>query len=186
MIISRCLSDAFMNNIRLDKSVNDVKNGIVSRPHMFFRDSRHTAPEYNKRTVKAGLNYHLNIRVIALTTQLAALYLYVGLLYLVFNSNSALNDFGTFKGFFVTCFVIPEALRLLLHLGYQAFFDSADDGVPWMLYNSAFLIWLWDYVFRLIYVCVVILETSNNPGTLNFLKTQTNALMRDYVASMVF
>jgi hypothetical protein len=53
-----------------------------------------------------------------------------------------------------------------------------------MLYNSAFFVWLWDYVVRLVFVCIVILETSNNPGTLNFLKTQTNALMRDYVVAM--
>lgn len=188
MIISRCMSDAFMNNIRLDRGVNDVKNGIISRPHMFFKGREHAGRGWAAREGKAkdSVNYHLNIRVIGLTTQLAALYLYVGLLYLVFNPNSALNDFNVFKGFFITCFVIPEALRLLLHLGYQVFFDSADEGVPWMLYNSAFFIWLWDYVFRLIYVCVVILEANNNPGTLNFLKTQTNALMRDYVVSMVF
>ncbi len=188
MIISRCMSDAFMNNIRLDKTVNDAKNGIVSRPNMFFKGREHIGPgKWAKRSGKPdGLNYHLNIRVIGLTTQLAALYLYIGLLYMVFNSNSALNDFNTFKGFFVTCFVVPEALRLLVHLFYQVFFDSEDDGVPWMLYNSALFIWLWDYIFRLIWVCVVILETSNNPGTLNFLKTQTNALMRDYVPSMAF
>lgn len=187
MIISRCISEAFMNNIRLDSEANTEKNAIHSRPNMFFKNRNQTgAPSKEMRMVKGALNYHLNIRVIGLTTQLAALYLYIGLLYLVFNPNSALNDFNTFKGFFVTCFVIPEALRLLVHLFYQVFSESGDEGVPWMLYNSAMFIWLWDYIFRLVYVCVVILETSNNPGTLNFLKTQTNALMRDYVSSMVF
>jgi hypothetical protein len=131
------------------------------------------------------MDIHLNIKIIGLSTQLAALYLYVGLLCLVFSPNSALTDFGYFKGFFVTCFIIPEALRLLLHLFYQLMYDHSDDGVPWMLYNSAFFIWIWDYVFRIIYVCIVIFEASNSPGTFDFLKTQTNALMRDYVVSML-
>jgi hypothetical protein len=184
MIISRCISDAFMNNIRLDSDVNQAKREIVSRPGMFFKDYEHTGSRWANRTVKSGISYHLNIRVIGLTTQLAALYLYIGLLYLVFNSNSALNDFGVFKAFFVLGFVIPEALRLLIHLFYQVFSDGDGSGVPWMLYNAAFFVWLWDYVVRLVFVCVVILENSNNPGTLNFLKTQTNALMRDYVVAM--
>lgn len=186
MIISRSMSDAFMNNIRLDANVNNAKQGIVDRPHVFFQGREHIRDWKNRQGKNAGeISYHLNTKVIALSTQLAAFYLYCGLLYLVFNQNSALNDFTVFKGFFVTCFVIPEALRLLVHLGYQFMYDEPD-GVPWALYNSAFFIWLWDYVFRLIFVCVVILETSNNPGTLDYLKKQTNALMRDYVASMVF
>ena len=185
MIISRCMSEAFMNNIRLEASANQVKRDIVSRPSMFFKNYEHTGSKWAARPGKsAGMSYHLGIRVIGLTTQLAAVYLYIGLLYLVFNPNSALNDFGIFKTFFILGFVIPEALRFLIHLFYQIFSDGNNDGVPWMLYNSAFLVWLWDYVVRLIFVCVVILETSNNPGTLNFLKTQTNALMRDYVVAM--
>lgn len=187
MIISRCMSDAFMNNIRLDDEVNRVKNDIVTRPHMFYSNRAHWGSGYGSREgkVQGGISYHLNIKVIGLSTQLAALYLYVGLLYLVFNQNSALNDFNVFKSFFVLCFVIPEALRLLLHLGYQFMYEEGD-GIPWVLYNASMLIWIWDYVFRIVYVSVVILENSNNPGTLNFLKTQTNALMRDYVPAMLF
>lgn len=185
MIISRCISDAFTNNIRLDDNVNQVKRDIVSRPGMFFKNYEHTGSGWSERPgARGSISYHLNIRVIGLTTQLAAVYLYIGLLYLVFNTNSALNDFGIFKAFFILGFVIPEALRLLIHLFYQVFSDGDGTGVPWMLYNSAFFVWLWDYVVRLVFVCIVILETSNNPGTLNFLKTQTNALMRDYVVAM--
>jgi len=194
MIISRCLSDAFMNNIRLDDEVNAAKNSIVTRPHMFYthrsenRGKESKTPWRNRSTGKSdtgGLDVHLNTKIIGLSTQLAAVYLYIGLLCLVFSPNSALNDFGIFKGFFITCFVIPEALRFLLHLFYQLMFDHEDTGVPWMLYNSAFAIWIWDYVFRIIYVSLIIFETSNNPGTFDFLKTQTNSLMRDYVFSML-
>ena len=189
MIISRCMSDAFMNNIRLDDEVNNAKNSIVSRPNMFFKGRENWGKGWKSRTKSkdsAAIPYHLTIRVIGLSTQLAALYLYVGLLYLVFNPNSALNDFAVFRGFFVLSFAVPEALRLLLHVFYQAFSEYADEGVPWLLYNSAMFIWIWDFVFRLIYACVVIFETNNNPGTLDYLKDQTNALMRDYVAAMVF
>lgn len=187
MIISRCMSDAFMNNIRLDDVVNKAKNDIVSRPSMFFAGRAHAGKGWATREKdRSGTPYHLTIRVIGLSTQLAALYLYIGLLFLVFNPNSALNDFAVFRGFFVLCFAVPEALRLLLHLFYQVFFHGTDEGVPWMLYNSAMFIWIWDFVFRLVYVSVVVLERNNNPGTLDFLKTQTNTLMRDYVPAMLF
>ena len=186
MIISRCLSDAFMNNIRLDNDVNAAKNKIVSRPSMFFKGRQHFGNSWANRAGKdkSVVPYHLTIRVIGLSTQLAALYLYIGLLYLVFNQNSALNDYAVFRIYFVLSFACPEALRLLLHLFYQVFSQQGEEGVPWMLYNSAMFIWIWDFVVRLIYVCVVIVGNSNDPGTLDYLRDQTNALMRDYVPAM--
>ena len=99
--------------------------------------------------------------------------------------NSALNDFELFKTFFILCFAVPEALRLLLHLAYQFMYTGDAKGVPWILYNSSFFIWLWDFIFRIVYVCIIILETSGTPGTFDFLKTQTNTVMRDYVTAMI-
>jgi hypothetical protein len=192
MIISRCMSDAFMNNIRLDDAVNSAKNSIVSRPGMFFNYKeaggqaagwKTRGPDHAKST--HNMDVHLNTKIIGLSTQLAALYLYIGLMYLVFNPNSALNDFELFKTFFILCFAVPEALRLLLHLAYQFMYTGDAKGVPWTLYNASFVIWLWDFIFRIIYVCIIILETSGTPGTFDFLKTQTNTVMRDYVAAMV-
>lgn len=181
MIISRCISDTFMNNIRLDKSVNDAKNSIVTRP-MYTLFGNGYAPLANGGRV---VDVHINTKVIGFSAQVANLYLFAGLIYLVFNGNSALNDFGVFKGFFITCFVVPEILRLLIHLYLQATYDgTAGHGVPWALYNSFFAIWIWDFVFRIIYVSVALLEVSNNPGTFDFLRVQSNSLMKDYLVAM--
>jgi hypothetical protein len=194
MIISRCMSEAFMNNIREEPDVNEGKHKIVSRPGMFFthakdnysteRSNWKTWAERGTRRTGGGPDVHLSTKIIGLSTQLAAVYLYIGLIFLVFNQESALNDFATFQSFFIVCFVIPEALRLLVHVLYQVMYDSSSEGVPWMLYNFGFAIWIYDYVTRIIFVLVVIFETRNNPGTFDFLKTQTNALMQDYLVSM--
>jgi hypothetical protein len=126
------------------------------------------------------------VQVVGLSTQLAAFYLYLGLLVLVFDTNFALHEFGVFQAFFVLCFLIPELLRLLLHLVLQLFYDVEGNAnsVPWLLYNSAFFIWIWDYVFRLIFIGIVLLGTSDNPGTLEFLKEQTSTTMGTFVTAM--
>jgi hypothetical protein len=191
MIISRCISEAFMNNMRLGDDVNAGKDAIVSRPGMFFKHAKDSASggykPWGQRSSRKEerVDVHLNTKIIGLSTQLAAAYLYAGLIFLVFNQESALNDFPIFQTFFWICFVVPEALRLLIHLFYQFAYDASNDGVPWMLYNFGFFIWIWDYLARIIFVTIIIFEASNNPGTFDYLKTQTNALMQDYLASMV-
>lgn len=182
MIISRCISDAFTNNLRLPDEVNQAKNSIVTRPTMFWNNRRDYA---NRTKSEHGYDVHINTKVIGFSTQLAAGFLYACLLALVFNGNTQLNEFTIFKNFFITCFVVPEALRLVIHLYYQVSYGEADmNSVPWALYNSFYFIWLWDVIWRLIWVCVVVLETSNNPGTFDYLRTQTGTLMRDYVVQM--
>lgn len=181
MIISRCISDTFMNNIRLRDEVNTAKNSVVTRPFGYFSGHiGHVRADGTKE-----IDVHVNTKVIGFSTQVASIYLYIALLSLVFNGNSALNDFGVFKGFFITCFVIPEVLRMLVHLYFQFTYSGVvGKGVAWELYNSFFAIWIWDFVFRIVYISVALLETSNNPGTFDYLKTQTNTLMKDYLVAM--
>lgn len=182
MIISRCMSDAFTNNVRLDDAVNKAKSAIVTIPSAY--STRFTTS--SGVVIKPPHDVHINTKVIGLSTQLAALFLYIALITLVFNGNSPLPDFNYFKAFFITCFIVPEALRLLIHLYYQLTYGSEHmNDVPWMLYNGFYLIWLWDVILRIIFICIVVLETSNSPGTFDYLKTQTNSLMRDYVAQML-
>lgn len=179
MIISRCISDAFTNNLRLQDDVNSAKKQIHSRPGSYFMWN-----EPRERSSEVFASYHLNVQVIGLTTQLAALYLYIGLLVLVFDG--PLNDFNVFKTFVVLGFLVPEILRLLLHLGLQLFADPSKDqaGVPWGLYNISFAIWLWDYVVRLIFIGVALMGSADTPGTFEFLKAQTNSLMGSFVTAM--
>ena len=185
MIISRCISDAFTNNVRLSDDVNQFKNDIVTRPNMFWNNRNNYAGRTRSTHGPDVFDVHINTKVIGFSTQLAAGFLYACLLALVFNGNTQLNEFAIFKTFFVTCFVVPEGLRIAIHLYYQTTYTCNNmNCVPWALYNSFYFIWLWDIIWRLIYICVVVLETNNNPGTFDYLKTQTNTLMRDYIVQM--
>lgn len=180
MIISRCISDAFTNNIKLSDAVNEYKNTIITRPNKLFEPSNTYGPRHKYRDV------HINTKVIGLSTQLSAVFLYICIVYLVFNENNAFGDYTNFKIFFVLGFVVPEALRLLIHLGYQIGYDPDSMGnVPWLLYNSFYFVWLWDVVIRLVFVCIVLLDASGSPGTFDFLKTQTGLISRDYVKIML-
>jgi hypothetical protein len=197
MIISRCISDTFMNNIRLTDEENKAKNSIVSRPSMFsshgrekamdVKDKRGWGERSRGKSKHHNVDVHLNTNVIGFSTQLAAVWLFIGILFIVFNGNSPLMDFKTFYLFIVFGFFIPEILRLGFHLFYQATYDGTKigKGVPWMLYNGFFAIWVWDLVVRILFVSLVLIDATNSPGTYDYLKTQTNSLMRDYVASMV-
>lgn len=181
MVISRCISDAFMNNLRLGDTVNTAKAKIFHNPsERFSRDG------YSRTQQGTISPYHLNVQVLGLTTQLAAFYLYLGLLVLVFDGNFALSDFNLFKTFIIICFLIPEVLRLLLHLVLQLFYNIEENAgsVPWFIYNSSFLIWIWDYVARLVFIGIALMGTSDTPGTLEFLKAQTNSMMGTFVAAM--
>jgi hypothetical protein len=53
-----------------------------------------------------------------------------------------------------------------------------------MLYNSFYFIWLWDVAIRVLYTFSILIDAQNSPGTFDYLKTQTNSLMRDYVVGM--
>jgi hypothetical protein len=180
MIISRCISDAFTNNIRLDGQVNEAKIKIVTRPGEFYRNRTNYMDREGKNK-----DVHINTKVIGLSTQLACVILYIALITLVYNAQSPLQDFPIFQIFFAFCFVVPEAIRLVIHLYYQLIYtlDHMND-VPWLLYNSFYFVWLWDVVLRIIFISIVVVETQNRPGTFDFLKTQTNALMRDYLVQM--
>lgn len=180
MIISRCMSDAFMNNARLNDVVNQAKNKIVTRPGIYdLRKTDYTRP-------KDPSDVHLNTNVIGLSTQLSALFLLFAICVLVFNDNVVSGDFLIFRSFMIVCFVIPELLRLLVHLYFQIAYDPEKMGeVPWLLYNSFFFIWLWDFAARIIIVLIIFTDVAGNPGTFDFLKSQTGLVMRDYVSAMV-
>lgn len=177
MIISRCMSDAFMNNVRLEKDLNTYKNNIHTRPSIHMSNK-------NENRQKHELDVHLSPKVIGLATQLACFFLYYMVLYLVYNENSTLKDYTYFSLFVIAGFAIPEALRLLVHVYYQFSYDAESMGdVPWLLYNSFYFIWMWDVFFRLLVVALVVLEANNTAGTFDYLKTQSNALMRDYIVA---
>jgi hypothetical protein len=179
MIISRCISDAFTNNVRLDDSVNQAKNGIVTRPGLINWGNA----GYSRLTDASDV--HLNTNVIGLSTQLSALFILIAIFGIVFNDNAMSGDFQIFRIFMIVCFLVPELVRILVHVYFQAAYDPSTMGeVPWVLYNSFFLIWLVDFVTRISFVLFLFVDTAGNPGTFDYLKSQTGLVMRDYVAAM--
>lgn len=180
MIISRCMSDSFTNNVRLDDAVNQAKNGIITRPELTYWRKVHDVT-----FSKDPSSVHLNTNVIGLSTQLSALFIFIAIFGLVFNDNAISGDFQVFRIFMIVCFIVPELLRLLVHVYFQVAYNPESMGeVPWFLYNSFFVIWLTDLVTRISFVLFIFTDTRENPGTFDYLKSQTGLVMRDYVAAM--
>ena len=179
MIISRCMSDAFTNNVRLEDVTNAVKNSIVTRPETWWQ----RAAGYSR--VKNEKDVHINTKVIGLSTQLSALCVFIAIFYLVFSDSAPFGDYAIFRNFMILGFIIPELFRLFIHVGYQLCYNGETMGsVPWVLYNLSYFVWLWDAVARVVVVFVVMVDSSGMPGTFDFLRSQTALVMRDYIRVM--
>ena len=127
---------------------------------------------------------HLSTRVMALSTQIGAIYLYIAIVYLAFNGNTPLSDFKTFRDFTICCFVVPEALRILLHL-YCQFYNSVSKTSSWLILNTSMFIWTWDLLCRTILISIIFLQgDSSYMGTREYLVRMTNTLLRDYVSAL--
>ena len=172
MMMGRFMYECFMNNLSLPDNANIDKFNI--RPAMF-------GSETNKTTESDPDDPHLSTRVMALSTQIAAIYLFIAILFLVFNGNVVLSDVKIFRDFFVCCFIVPETIRMLLHI-YCQIYHTTHKASPWMLLNVSFFIWTWDLLTRLVFVSLVFLQTDDTmQGTRRYLATQTTALLSTYL-----
>jgi hypothetical protein len=172
MMIASFMYECFMNNLSLEPDVNAKK--FQTRAVFWDRDSAsHNDP-------------HLSTRVMALSTQIAALYLYIGVLFLVFNGNVVLSDVKIFRDFVICCFVVPEILRMLLHL-YCQFWTYGTKSSSWLILNTSMLVWTWDVVCRVVFISIVVLQTDKTyQGTREYLIQQSNTILRDFIAVFVF
>jgi hypothetical protein len=169
-MIARFMYECFMNNFSLEDEVNAKKFTI--KPAFTQSESNHKDP-------------HLSSRVMALSTQIGAIYLYIAIVYLAFNGNIPLSDFKTFKDFTICCFVVPEALRILLHL-YCQFYNNMSKTSSWLILNTSMFIWTWDLLCRTILISIIFLQgDSSYMGTREYLVRMTNTLLRDYITALV-
>lgn len=166
MMIARFMYECFMNNASEAPEVNAYKV-LINNPKSWH------AP-------MASLDVKLSLKAMALSTQIAALYLIVALGYLIFNSTGGLMDFPPFYYFFIFGFIIPEFFRVALHVYCQVAQPKGEDGT-WLILNPYMAIWCMDLVVRIVVICVVVFDTRSTPGTRKFLIDNSNALVRDYL-----
>jgi hypothetical protein len=174
MLMARFMYECFMNNLSLTDDVNYQKFNL--RPTMFGASTQ------SDQADSAADDPHLSTRVMALSTQIAAIYLLIAILFIVFNGNVALSDVKMFKDFFICCFIVPEILRIGLHV-YCQLFNTHRKASSWMLLNVSFFIWIWDVLTRVVFVSLLFLQTDSSvQGTRQYLVTQTWTLLHDYLA----
>lgn len=171
MMISRFMYECFMNNLSLTNETNTAKFKI--KPVFASKESDHDDP-------------HLSTRVMALSTQIAAIYLLIGVCYLTLNNgNVVISDVAIFRNFVILGFVIPESLRILLHL-YCQFMNPYGKTSSWLILNVSMFVWTWDLVVRVIFISIVMLQTDKTfQGTREYLIYQGNTLLRDFITLMI-
>ena len=161
-----------MNNFSLEQSVNDSKFKIKPVFMSLGDKNRHDDP-------------HLGIRVMALSAQIAAIYLFAAILYLFFNPGAVFASFDLFRSLTIFGFLIPEIIRISLHVYCQVLYSKSKSS-SWLLLNVHMFVWNWDLACRLIILAIIMLGTNEfTQGTRNYLIYQSNTLMRDFIQGIV-
>lgn len=177
MLIARYMYQCFMNNLSLPSAVNESYHSIVTHPQQAMNDRQSKADgEASSSDADAP---HLNIQVMALSTQFAAILLFAALCVVVFNVDSPLADVPLFRLFFIFCFMIPEGLRILVHVACQLR-KPHPNQVPWKLLNAFFFIWTYDIAIRVVFIMVVIWNVSKEHGSRTYLGEASVQLMDTY------
>lgn len=173
MMIARFMYECFMNNFSLEQSVNDSKFKIKPLFMSLGDPDRHRDP-------------HLSIRVMALSTQISAVYLYIAIVYLFFNGNVALSSFDLFSKLTIFGFLIPEGIRIALHVYCQIWYVKSKAS-SWLLLNTHMFVWNWDVSCRLVIICIILLGSDGGAqGTREYLLRQSNTLLRDFLNNFAY
>lgn len=196
MMIARFMYQCFMNNLAFEKTAefdyNSENRGIITYPSEVFKamsgpkaraDKKRGDDDETRPILRSHpdvVRPHINVQVMALSTQIAAVYILSALCFLVFDSNVALSDFSLFQTLFILGFLIPEALRIIVHLICQLYEPPAG-AVAWNLLNASMFLWIWDISIRLIFVSIIIFSDAGYPGTRMFLVEKSRLLLDQYV-----
>ena len=123
---------------------------------------------------------HLKIQVMALSAQIANIFLFSAICFIVFNKEAPMSEVMVFNMFVVFGLIIPESLRILSHLVCQIWHPKPN-GVPWRLLNVHMFIWTWDVAVRVIFACFVVLNLSAPAGSRRFLFEKSTMLLDTYM-----
>ena len=123
---------------------------------------------------------HLKIQVMALSAQIAAIFLLSAICFVVFSPDTPLSDVPTFVAFVILGLIVPEALRTLTHIACQIW-HPAHNKVTWELLNMHMFLWIWDLGVRLIFLAAVILNLASPEGSRRFLVEKSSELLDVYL-----
>lgn len=138
---------------------------------------QHKAPPKGYHQIEGVSEIFLDLKVLALSLQLANVMFFVALLYVVFNPQQLTAASWTpFWWFAVLGFIIPEGIRFLLHLYCQMKYSHHHGMTLLMTFQFLFL---WDLIVRLILFIVVVWwgDNSNLFGTRGFLRSEYQYVM---------
>lgn len=206
MMIARFMYQCFMNNLAFEKTdefnFNKENHGIITYPSEIIKSMSANSKSAASKAGSGGryqkvmdgddreefiqishpetVSPHINVQVMALSAQIAAIYILSALCFLVFNNNLALSDFTLFQVFFILGFLIPEGLRISIHLICQVY-EPSPGAVPWNLLNASMFVWIWDLSIRLIFISIIFFSSAEYPGTRLFLVQKSHLLLGKYV-----
>jgi hypothetical protein len=123
---------------------------------------------------------HLKIQVMALSAQIAGIFLLSAICLITFNADAPMSEVASFKAFVILGLIIPEAIRVVVHLACQMWHPKAN-RVTWGLLNIHMFIWIWDLAVRLIFISVVVLNLSSPEGSRRFLVDKSSELLDTYL-----
>ncbi len=123
---------------------------------------------------------HLKIQVMALSAQIAAIFLLSAICFVVFSPDTPLSDVPLFVAFVVLGLVVPEGLRAVTHIACQIW-HPAHNKVTWELLNMHMFIWIWDLGVRLVFLSAVILNLASPEGSRRFLVEKSSELLDVYL-----
>jgi hypothetical protein len=126
---------------------------------------------------------HLNIQVMALSTQISNFFILAAVLFLVFDGDTQMSEVWTLKLFVILGFIVPESIRIITHLVCQVW-PPNPNSVPWKLLNIHMFIWVWDLAVRLVFVAYIVLSLSAVEGTRRFLFEKRYQLL-DYTLPLL-
>ena len=123
---------------------------------------------------------HLKIQVMALSAQIAAIFVLAAICFIVFNPDAPMFSIMSFQAFVVMGLIIPEALRTFIHVYCQAS-NPMQNRVTWELLNMHMFIWIWDLAVRLIFLSIAILNLASPEGSRRFLVDKSSELLDVYL-----
>jgi hypothetical protein len=185
--IARYLYQCFMNNLAfsdMDINLNKMYHEIQTYPGQMVSNPGQALAHFNKNHKLAPdgsdatdtKEAHLNIQVMALSTQISNIFLFSGLIFLTCDGDSPMLSVETFRIYIILAHIVPETLRTVTHLLCQ-FVPPAPNSVPWTLLNTFMFIWTWDLAVRVCFVAYVVLSLSPAEGTRRFLFEQSYQLL---------
>lgn len=122
----------------------------------------------------------LDLKVMALSLQVANILFLVALLFVVFDTNQLTSQANSpFQMFVILGFLGPETLRLITHLYCQVKYKS-NHGLTLLIAHQ--FIWNWDIIVRIVIICSIVWSRTDQYapyGTFGFIKYYSNFLLNN-------